>query len=119
LTTNALNQDTVRSSDAAITQGSWRLFGATYSAATGGATAGNDISLYQDGAVIASTPTNNASYVAMGDKGGPVEIGSIIAHTAHFMDGSLALIAVCQKALSAADHAAIAALCRRYFKVPI
>ena len=119
LTTSALNQDTLRTSDAAITQGSWRLFGMTYTAATGGATAGDDITLYQDGAVIASTATNNALYAAMSDKDSPAEIGSLIAHTLHFFDGSMALVAVTAKALTAADHAAVAALCRRMFGVPL
>lgn len=106
-----------RVSDAVISQGSWRVFGASYSG-VGGATAADGIVLYQDGAVIASTATNNASYVAMSDTATPVEIGSHTAHTAQFFDGSLALVAITQKALTTADHAAITAACRRYFGVP-
>ena len=104
----------VRVSDAAITQGSFRLFGVTYSG-VGGGTAGNGITLYQDGAVIASTATNNPSYVAMENLTAPVEIGSQENHTAAFYDGTLALVAVAAKALTASDHAAIYDICRRYF----
>ena len=106
-----------RSSDAVITQDSWRLFGVTYDG-TGGATAANGITLYQDGAVIASTATNNASYVAMENGSALGEIGSNTGGTSAFFPGSMALAAVCQKALSAADHAAIYHLCRQFFGVP-
>ena len=92
--------------------------GKTYTAATGGATAANDITLYQNGAVIASTATNAGTYVAMENGTEPVEIGSNLTHTANYFDGSMALVAVCQKALSAADHLAIHTLCRSYFGVP-
>lgn len=104
-----------RASDSAITQGSWRLFGATYTAATGGATAANDVTLYQDGAAIASTATNNAAYVAMENLGASVEIGSATAHTANFMDGSMALVMVVARALLVSEHLAIKTACNRYF----
>ncbi len=105
----------VRTSNAVITQGSWVLFGATYSAATGGATAANDMTLYQNGVVIASTATNNASYVAMEDTTNVVEIGAALAHTANFFNGSMALVAVCQNNLDASDHWAIKKLVNDYF----
>ncbi len=106
-----------RLSDAAITQASWRLFGASYDG-TGGTTAANGITLYQDGAVIPSTPSNNASYVAMENLAAAFEIGSNTAHAANFFSGSLALATVCAKALVPAEHAAINALCKRYFNAP-
>lgn len=106
----------VRNSDAAITQGSWRLLGGTYSGVAG-ASAGNGITLYQDGAVIASTATNNASYVAMEDKAAPAEIGSIVSHTLQYFDGSMAMVAVCAGALTTAQHAAVYALCRSFYKI--
>lgn len=106
-----------RISDAVITQGSWRVFGSSYDG-TGGATAMNGAVLYQDGAVIASTATNNASYVAMENLTSTVEIGADTAHTVALFDGSMGFVAVCAKNLSAADHAQIAAVCRRYFGVP-
>lgn len=111
---DSANVNTPRFSDAAISQGAWHLYGATYDG-TGGATAANGITLYQDGAVIASTATNNASYVAMEHLAAPLEIGSIIAHTANFFSGSLALAAVCARALTAADHAALTVLMRQFF----
>lgn len=60
------NVQTQRASDATITQGSLRFFVMTYDGA-GGATAGDTITLYDNGAVLASTATNNASYVGMED----------------------------------------------------
>ena len=58
------NVSTARSSDSAITMGSLRFFTVTYDG-TGGASAGNTITLYDNGSVLASTATNNGSYVAM------------------------------------------------------
>lgn len=106
----------VRVSDAAITQGSWRVFGATYSGA-GGATAADGITLYEHGVVKASTATNNASYVAMENTAGDLEIGAFAAGASGPFSGSLALVAVVAKALTAADHAAISAHCRTYFGI--
>ena len=60
------NVQTQRDSDAAITMGSFRFFVVTYDGA-GGASAGNTITMYDNGAVLASTATNNASYVGMED----------------------------------------------------
>jgi len=91
-----------RTSDAAITMGSTRLFAATY-AGTGGATAANGITLYQDAVAIASTATNSGSYVAMEDKASEVCIGSFINHSISFMNGSLGLVLVCAKVLSASE----------------
>ena len=108
----------LRASDSAIAQGSWKIFGSSYGG-TGGATAADGITLYQDGAVIASTPTNNASYVAMENTGAVVSVGANNAGAGLLFDGSLALIAVCAKALTTPDHAAIAALCRRFFGVAL
>lgn len=58
------NVQTQRQSDSAITQGSLRFFVATYDG-VGGDAAGNTITLYDAGAAIASTATNNASYLGM------------------------------------------------------
>jgi hypothetical protein len=109
----------IRTSTVAITQGSWHLFGATYDPSLGsGALAANGITLYQDGAVIASTASNSGTYVAMENLAAPLEISGQAAHTTNFLDGSLALVAVVGRALSAADQAALAVLCRRYAGVP-
>lgn len=104
----------VRTSNSAITQGTPTLYGATYDG-TGGATAANGIILYQNGLSIASTATNNASYVAMEDTTAAVEIGTQDTHTANFLDGSLALVGVCAGVLSAAQMWAIKKLVNAFF----
>lgn len=53
-----------RVSDAAIPTGTWIYIVTTYDG-SGGATAMNGVAHYVNGAVVASTATNNASYVAM------------------------------------------------------
>ena len=103
-----------RTSDAAITQGVPKLFAATY-AGTGGATAANGITLYQDGVVIASTASNNASYVAMENTTHTIEIGTFVNHVASFMRGNIGLLAICGGALTAQNLLDIKALCNEYF----
>jgi hypothetical protein len=109
-----------RTSDAAITQGSWHLFGATYDVTAGsGATAANGITLYQDGAVIASTATNVGTYVAMENGTGLLEISGHTAHTANLYDGSLALVIVCAGALSASQFWALKRLVNAFFRLSL
>lgn len=55
-----------RDSDDAITTGAWTFLVAAYDG-TGGSTAMNGVTLYADGSAVASTATNDASYVAMSD----------------------------------------------------
>jgi hypothetical protein len=57
------NVSALRTSDDALSTG-WHFVAVTYDS-TGGATAANGATLYVDGAAVASTATNNASYVAM------------------------------------------------------
>lgn len=102
-------------SNATIIQGAWTLFGTAYDG-RGGATAGDGLSIYQNGAVLVSTATNNASYVAMESLTAEVDIGAVNLHSISYFPGSIALIALAQKRLSAADHAAIAVQCRRYYR---
>lgn len=105
----------LRVSDAAITQGSWHLMAGTYSAATGGATAMNDVTLYQDAIAVASTAANEALYVAMEADAGLGYIG-IRSGTADIpFQGSIALVAICQTNLLASDHWAIKKLVNAYF----
>lgn len=99
----------VRSSDAAIPQGSWHLFGMTYDG-RGGATAADGITLYVDGAVVASTATNDPAYVAMENLSEPPCIGALSTHTAGFMEGSLGLQLVYTSALSLAQMSSVKAL---------
>lgn len=101
-------------STAAIIQGSWCLFGATYDG-RGGATAANGVTLYVNGAAVSSTPTNHASYVAMSDTASLGCIGARNAGAVAPLAGSLALVALTQKALTPSEHARIVALSSKYF----
>lgn len=105
-----------RTSDAVITQGSWRLFGGVYTAATGGATAADDIILYQDGLPIASAPSNSPTYVAMEDTTSTINIGADGSPGSFFV-GSMALILVVAKALTASEMWAIYQACSAYFNL--
>lgn len=107
-----------RASDAAITQGSWCLFGATYDG-RGGATAADGITLYANGAVIASTATNSGTYTAMENLTIAPAIGARNAGTAGFYAGSLAMVALTQKSPTASEHAQMRSLCRRFFGLPL
>lgn len=110
----------IRASNAAISQGSWRVFGFTYNTAVGsGATAADGITLYENGVALAATSTNNAAYVAMEDRNAPLEIGSLTAHTAGFFDGSMAVVGVALGAWTAATHLLLTDLCRRFYGVPL
>lgn len=102
-----------RASDAAITMGSPAVFAATYTAATGGATAANDITLYQNGVSIASTATNVVTYVAMEDTTAPFYIGAQ-GTTQSWYSGTEAMVALCQTALTASQHWAIYQLAKYY-----
>ena len=103
-----------RVSDSAIGQGAPHLFVGTYDGG-GGATAGNGMVLYQDGLAIASTASNNASYVAMEGLTAACEIGSQNGGATSFLSGSVGLTLVCQKQLSASEVWAIWKLCKSYF----
>lgn len=106
-----------RVANAVVTAAQWRTYGATYSAATGGATAANDMTLYDNGAVAASTATNAGTYVAMEDLGAAVEIGSDTAHSASFFSGSIAMVLLAAKNLSTAQHAELSSAARRFFRI--
>lgn len=63
-----------RASDAAVATGVWIFVVATYDGA-GGATAANTITLYVDGASVASTATNQGTYVAMENGAARLSLG--------------------------------------------
>lgn len=105
----------VQATNSAITQGAFVLLGATYSAATGGATAASDVTLYQNGVSLAATPVNNGAYVAMENGTSTVDIGSWLTHTGNYFLGSMAFVALCQTNLSASDHWALKRLINAYF----
>lgn len=99
-------------SNAALTQGAWSSLGGSYDGRGSGA--GTGMAIYENGAVVASTVTNNSggTYVAMEDKAGVLEIGSHTAHTAAFFSGSIALVLLVAGNLSAAQHAQLHQRCR-------
>lgn len=76
-----------RASDAAITQNVWNFIVVTY-AGTGGVTAANGITVYVNGSSVASTATNDASYVAMENLTARPAIGSL-DEGASFLTGSI------------------------------
>lgn len=104
-----------RSSNAAITTGSLALFGAVYDG-RGGATAMDGVTLYQNAAVVASTATNDASYVAMENTTSSVEIGSIDDGVAIFND-TMGFVAVWAGALSATQMEAVKLAVEEYYGV--
>jgi hypothetical protein len=109
-----------RTSNAAIAAGALTLLGASYSG-LGGATAANGITLYVNGAVVASTPSNQATYVSMEDTATAVSIGASLnngAATSAFT-GSLGFVAVYAVELTAAQHRRIRDIARRYFGVAL
>lgn len=71
--------------------GSWAVLAATYNG-VGGALAAEGMTLYKNGASIASTPADGVGYVAMEPLAAPLDIGAAIAGTANFFSGSLACL---------------------------
>ena len=83
----SVDKETLRTSDAAIPMGAMTQFAMTYDG-SGGATAGNGITLYVNGVAVASTATNDVDYVAMEDLGGVVELGDF--NDSSFFSGKMA-----------------------------
>jgi len=97
------DEECSRASDTAVTIDVWKVFIVTYDG-SGGATAADGITLYENGAVVASTATNNASYVSMVGGGGSVRVGSYLdsaGNRAGFYDGQMTWPMVVGKELSA------------------
>ena len=82
-------QEVFRSSDSAITQGAWAFQVVTYDGA-GGSAAMDGVTIYQDGSSIASTVSNNASYVAMEDGTSTLNLGAVNNAGANFFNGRIA-----------------------------
>jgi len=101
-----------RKSDAAITQGTPQLFGFSY-AGTGGATAANGIALYVNGAAVASTATNSASYVAMDGTAVTTNVGMNTSD--QYFNGTIGCASVYAGALTLAQHRAIRDICADYY----
>lgn len=114
---DSVDKQPFRISSAAITMGALHLFGSSYDGG-GGATAANGITLYQDGAVITSTASNQALYVAMEDGTSAVGLGvySNLSATGRFQ-GSMGFTAVYAANLSLAQHAQIKAAVNTYYEL--
>lgn len=103
-------------SNASPGTGSWLLLGSTYSG-LGGATAANGIALYSQGLAVASTATNNASYVAMEQLAANLGVGQENAVNSRVYSGSLALGWVSGVQLSAAEMRDIYWLCHDFYGI--
>ena len=108
-----------RLQDTATTrQGTWATYSGTYSKATGGATAGNDCTLYENGVLVPSTATNDPAYVAMENGTAVGTLGALNAGASAWVVGSLALILLVAANAPAAVHAQLTQAVRSYFGVP-
>lgn len=90
LTDESANVECHRLTNSALSVG-FHTFFITYDG-SGGATAANGITIYVDGAVVASTATNDASYVAMENLATPCWIGAYKntdGVAANFMTGDI------------------------------
>lgn len=104
---------------ASATQGSWVLRAMTYSG-VGGGSAGNGLAVYENAVSIAGTVSNNASYVAMEDQAGQVDIGaSGNTPSGTFYQGSMAMLLICQKQLSVHELWAMKRLVNAYFQLSL
>ncbi len=111
----ASTHQALRTTNAGVATGGLHLFVATYSAATGGATAGNDIVLTQDARVIPSTATNDASYVAMSNGAGTGNLGMRGATPGNFFGGSMGFMTIYGNALSLVQQAQVKTAVNNYF----
>ena len=74
--------------DTALTQDTWVFVGATYD----GSANATGINLYQDGALVASTDSDDANFVAMEDLAGAMHLGFVTGGSGgtNYLDGKVA-----------------------------
>lgn len=85
---------------------------------TGGITAANGITIYIDGALVASTAVNNANYVAMENLATPAYIGAYTAASGNpdaFFDGDFGCLGIDASEWTAADALAFHNICLAYY----
>lgn len=104
-----------RVSNAAITMGAVKLFGATCTGASAGGSRGNDITLYQDASVVTSTAENNGAYVAMENLAQAVAIGAVSGGNSEYFSGSMGLTLITATALSAKQHLILKDIVNYYY----
>lgn len=107
-----------RTDTGAVITAGLAVYGFTNTAATQGATAANSMAIYRNGVAQSVTPTNSASYVAMENLAANF-FAFADANPGNYMAGSGGLAAVYSAALTASQHAQIASICRRYYKVAL
>lgn len=107
-----------RISNSAITQGAYKLFAMTYSGGSG-ATAMNNVKLYENAVEIASTATNDGSYAAMTNTASAVNISRDFYTLGNFypVNSPIALTAIVGGALTAAQLYAVKKLCNGFFNL--
>ena len=91
-----------RLSDAVVSQSALHVYAGTYDG-TGGATAMNGATVYVDGVAQTSTATNDALYVAMGNKTAGCQIAGVNAAATVPAQGTMGLVMVSAGVLSAAN----------------
>lgn len=107
-----------RVTDAVITIGYHTL--CITSPGDGGATAMNNVKIYIDGSLVASTATNSASYVAMENLATPLWIGATDSGggtPAYFMQGDVALSGIDGSEWSAFDVHRFHQLCKGLYGI--
>jgi len=95
---------TTRTSNSAVSVG-LHFIVVTYDG-TGGASAGNGMTMYVDGVAVASSAGNNGSYVAMENLSASVFVGAFTGTggtPADFMTGDFGLQFITQEELSSTD----------------
>lgn len=100
----------------AVQQGALTSHAVAYRGA-GGANAGFDVQWYSGGIGAATTPAATGGYVAMEDHTAACMIGASDGGTANFFQGTMGLVLVVAKALTAADMQALHQYCKTYFGI--
>ena len=107
-------------STASVVMGEVALFGGSYNPAIGnGATAGNGVTVYQNGTEMADSKTNEVAYVAMENGTTPITVGRASTSTDQYMQGSMGFVAIYAAALTIVQHARIAEISRRYYGIKL
>jgi hypothetical protein len=104
-----------QASNSAISAG-WHFVVCTYDG-RGGSSAASGIKLYIDGAVIASTGTNGAGYVAMETGSGALDIGAVLGDGSNPWKGDIGMVFFDKSELSASDIWKLYVKTRGYYNV--
>ena len=103
-----------RDSDAAISMGAVHSYGWSYLPTGAGATAMNGVTQYEDGAVKASTATNQATYVAQENTAGALGLGGT-SNSSNIYLGTISLMILASGFIGAAAQLAMTARARQFY----